>query len=87
VTLRLPLLAVALSLPQLAHAQGLAGNRQTSGDGRWTALGTAQAGKIIVTLDDGSREELPYQAGAQGDKWPLSIDGTGSPHPQRPGRL
>lgn len=46
-------------------------------DGRWTAIGTAQAGKIIVTFQDGSRQELPYQVGAKGDKWQLYVDGVG----------
>src|SRR6185436_10985784 len=53
------------------------GNRQGGGDGRWTTMGGAQAGKIIVTYDDGSREELPYQVAGPGDKWQLYIDGTG----------
>ncbi|HVE85047.1 MAG TPA: hypothetical protein VND93_19485 [Myxococcales bacterium] len=53
------------------------GARDSSADGRWTAIGTPQAGKIIVTLNNGTREEMGYQVAAQGDKWQMYIDGTG----------
>jgi len=52
-------------------------NSNSNADGRWTAVGTPQAGKIIVTFQDGSRQELPYQVPAQGDKWQLYVDGVG----------
>jgi hypothetical protein len=50
---------------------------QSGSNGRWTAIGTPQAGKIIVTLDHGAREELGYQVPAQGGEWQIYIDGTG----------
>ena len=56
---------------------GIDGHGTSGSDGRWTAVGTPQAGKIIVTLDNGAREELPYQAGVQGDKFEMYIDGVG----------
>jgi len=52
-------------------------NNNSNADGRWTAVGTPQAGKIIVTFQDGSRQELPYQAPAPGDKFELYVDGVG----------